>query len=141
MSYDVYAYLIYLPIIFFITVRVGWLFYTHGEIYILALFKAEVHFTHALNNMLLTGYYLINLGYAAYTLKYWEPISSMHEVVSSVAKYAGTIILLLAIMHYINLAAIMWLGKSQVPVRRSSKTRSDSGLNSKTENHGKLPNS
>jgi len=141
MSYDVYAYLIYLPIIFFITVRVGWLFYTHGEIYILALFKGDVHFTKALNNMLLTGYYLINLGYATYTLKYWEPISSIQEVVSTVAKYSGTIILLLAIMHYFNLAAIVWLGKSQVHIHQSSTAGNEGGLNFKTENHGKLPNS
>ena len=123
MNYNVYAYLIYLPIIFFITFRVGWLFYSHGEIYILELFKGDNNITRAVNNMLLTGYYLINLGYATFTLTFWKPIETIHEIISTVSTNTGYIILALAIMHYFNLATIVWLGKSEL-------------VTSKTRNHG-----
>lgn len=115
MSYNVYAYLIYLPIIFWITFRVGWLFYKHGEIYILDLFKGDKVLTKSVNNILLTGYYLINLGYATYTLRYWDTIETIPEIMSRVANNTGTIILALALMHYFNLAAIVWLGKFNYP--------------------------
>ncbi|MBL4734448.1 MAG: hypothetical protein JKY18_03745 [Flavobacteriales bacterium] len=137
MNYNVYAYLIYLPVIFWITFRVGWLFYTHGEIYILGLFQGNKQLTKAVNNTLLAGYYLVNLGYATFTLSFWQPIETVQEIISTVASNVGLITLALALMHYFNLAAIAWLGKSQFLVRKTPTNGAD-GLTSKTRNHGKL---
>ncbi|MBN4072220.1 hypothetical protein JYT14_00670 [Flavobacteriales bacterium AH-315-E23] len=91
----------------------GWLFYHYGEIYILGLFNGDQLLTGAVNNTLLTGYYLINLGYATYTLRYWETIESFTQLIGTVASNSGTIILALGLMHFFNLAAISQLGKSQ----------------------------
>ena len=131
MEYNIYAYLIYLPIIFFITFRVGWLFYHHGEIYIIGLFHGDNDLARAVNNMLLLGYYLINLGYATYTLRYWETIESFTQMIGTVAFNTGAIIFILGIMHFINLAILAWLGKSNFLVRYSS-TKSEGGITSKT---------
>jgi len=105
------AYIIYLFITFFITVRTGWLFYTNGRLYILTLMKGDGNMTDAINKMLLTGYYLLNLGYAAAMIAFWKTITNFTELLTSIAGMTARIMLTLAFIHFLNMAAIYFLSK------------------------------
>ncbi len=65
------AYILYLIITYIITVRVGFIFYRNGRVFILELLHQDVQLTDFINRILLTGYYLLNLGYAALMLRSW----------------------------------------------------------------------
>lgn len=106
MSFNLITYCIYLPIICFIMIKVGWLFYTNGELFLLNLFHQNVPLVKSINNLLLIGYYLTNIGYAITTISYWESINTVIELINSLTTTLGKIILLLAILHYNN---IFWL--------------------------------
>ena len=106
MTYNLIGYIIFFGIIFFITFRVGWVFYKNGEVYLKMLLPEEEHLVESINKMLLIGYYLMNLGYASISISAWPVISSSAEMLSVLAENAGLIILFLAIMHYFNLT---WL--------------------------------
>ncbi len=95
-------------------VKVGWLFYKNGEVFLLNLFHNNTALVKSINNLLLIGYYLTNIGYAIITISYWENLSSIVEMINSLSKTIGKIILLLAIMHYNNIFWLRQLNKSKL---------------------------
>ncbi|SHN29461.1 hypothetical protein [Chitinophaga sp. CF418] len=105
------AYIIYLFITYLITVRVGFIFYRNGRIFILDLLKNDVSLTDAINRILLVGYYLVNLGYAALMISTWDTILSWTELLSSITVMTGKIVLTLATMHYFNMLVIYLISK------------------------------
>lgn len=105
------TYLLYLLLTWFITVHVGLIFYRNGRVFILNLFRHDEKLTNYVNRALLTGYYLINLGYAAMTLRTWETIETTEALFSSVLIKTGTIMLVLATIHFFNMAAIFLFSK------------------------------
>jgi hypothetical protein len=104
--YNILAYIIFLSALFFITFRVGWIFYKNGEVFIKMLIPEEIHLVESINKLLLAGYYLTNLGYVVLNISWWEPIESLQMMCEVLFMKAGGIILLLALMHYMN---ITWL--------------------------------
>lgn len=104
---NTFAYLIYLFLTYLITVHVGLRFYRNGRLYILRLFKGEEGLTDFVNRMLLVGYYLLNLGYAALMLTQWRTLHTWTDVIASVGSMIGRILLTLAVIHYLNMAVIL----------------------------------
>ena len=94
-------------------IKVGWLFYTYGEIYLLHLYQNNIELVTSINNILLIGYYLLNLGYAIITIAYWEKLSSFPEVIASISDHLALIIIGLAIMHYNNIIILNYLIKTK----------------------------
>lgn len=105
------AYIIYLIITYIITVHVGFLFYRNGRHYILEMFHGNVSYTDKVNRLLLTGYYLINLGYSAVMIGWWGQIGTWNELATTLCSMVGKIMFTLAIMHYCNMAVIILLTK------------------------------
>lgn len=110
MNYNLVAYPIFLIVICFITIRVGWLFYKNGEIYLIRLIKS-IPLAKNINNILLTGYYLVNIGYAILSIAYWDHINSFVEMLDSLTRQLGIIISILALLHYNNVFALNYLIK------------------------------
>lgn len=106
MSFNLATYFIYLPIICFIMIKIGWLVYKNGEVFLRNLFNDNQELAKSINRILLIGYYLTNIGYAIITVAYWQNIHSLYEMLSSLSRTLGKIILLLALLHYNN---IFWL--------------------------------
>ena len=87
-------------------IKIGWIVYRNGEIFLLNLFRDNIELVRNINKLLLIGYYLANIGYAIITIAYWPKITSTYEILSSLSTTLGKIILMLAILHYNN---IFWL--------------------------------
>lgn len=105
------AYIVYLLITYLITVRVGFIFYRNGRVFILALLHDDVQLTNFINRILLTGYYLLNLGYATVMLSTWDTIHTWKALVLSIVMMTGKIMLTLAVVHFCNMAVIYLIGK------------------------------
>lgn len=103
---NVLAYIIYLFITYIITFRVGLIFYRNGRVYILRLMRNKDHLTDSINRLLLIGYYLLNLGYAAVMISTWKTVHTIEEVLVSVVSMTGKIMLTLALIHFLNMAVI-----------------------------------
>jgi len=112
---NVLSYIIYLFISCLITVHTGRLFYKNGRVYLLNLFNKDERLTGFINKILLTGYYLLNLGYVALMIRFWKTISSLGELIASVTNRTGTIMLTLGAMHFFNMAVIYFIGKRNHP--------------------------
>lgn len=100
------AYIIYLSITYLVTVHVGLSFYRNGRTYILSLFRGDAGLTDFVNKLLLVGYYLLNLGYAAVMIRFWDTITTWTELLTSICTMTGKIMLTLAVIHFINMSVI-----------------------------------
>ncbi len=107
------SYGIYLTITFYITIVVGWWFYRLGFVYMKNLIE-DISVCESTNRILLIGYYLVNLGYAAIHLNGWKPIQNYSEMVSEVSAKIGIILLTLCVLHYCNMTIIYLLRKKQI---------------------------
>ena len=94
-------------------IYVGWLFYSHGEKFLLNLFHNNKLLVKSINNLLLIGYYLVNLGYAIISIAYWEIIHTIPEMLNALSYHLGTIIIGLAVLHYNNVLCLTYLVKSK----------------------------
>ena len=103
MNLNILAYGIYLVITTVIIVKVGRICYNNGNIYVSALIPDHEDLCLKANQILLTGYYLMNIGYCAMTLISWEKILSFHQLIEVIAIKTAIIIGTIAIMHYINI--------------------------------------
>ena len=114
MNLNIITYIIYLPIISFIMIQIGWQFYKNGEVFLLSLFNNNKPLVKSINNLLLIGYYLTNIGYAIVSISYWEKVDSIFTMFNSLSATLGKIILLLALMHYNNIFWLKHLNKSKL---------------------------
>lgn len=95
-------------------VKIGWLFYKNGEVFLLNIFQNKTDLVKSINNLLLIGYYLTNIGYAITSISYWEKVNNLTELINSLSTTLGKIILLLALMHYNNIFWLKHLNKSKL---------------------------
>ncbi len=107
-SLNLIAYLIYGIITFYITVRVGWICYRNGIHFIEAELQNQ-DLSDSVNKMLLMGYYLMNLGYAALMIYTWQDLHNTAALIHSISSRCAYIVLSLGLMHYVNILVIYLL--------------------------------
>jgi hypothetical protein len=100
------SYLIYLLISWAITVNAGISFYKNGRHFLLNMLEGDEKMTNTINRLLLTGYFMINLGYVTMMISIWEPVTTWNQLVESITLMTGKIMLLLAAMHFLNMTTI-----------------------------------
>ena len=110
-NYNILSYLLYLPIIVFITVKVGKVLYNAGLVYVRALFPHDKDFCLTANLILLRCYYLVNIGYSVLIISVWPSITSPAELISTTANNLGMVIIILAGLHYFNMIAFNLIKK------------------------------
>lgn len=102
------ALIIYLLITGYITIIVGQTLFKNGRHFLLQMLLRE-DLTDAVNRILLTGYYLVNLGYVVIMLTKLPPISTPSDLISALSISIGRIMLTLGVLHYCNIAgAVVW---------------------------------
>lgn len=95
-------------------IKIGWLFYKNGEVFLNNIFRGEVRIVSSVNKILLVGYYLVNLGYAVVTISYWQEIDNYIDMINSLSSTLGKIIILLAVLHFNNLWWLTYITKSKI---------------------------
>ncbi|AWH74345.1 hypothetical protein DCS32_09290 [Dokdonia sp. Dokd-P16] len=113
MSYNIIAYSIYGVLMSIVIIQVGKICYRNGNVFVASLMPDNLKLCTYINKVLLVGYYLVNLGYSVYMISTWNAITSPHDVISNIASHAGQIIMLLAALHYINIAGLQLLFNKQ----------------------------
>jgi hypothetical protein len=103
--------MIYLPISFYISVILGKVFYRNGKYFILEAFSGDETITDTINYFLLVGYYLLNLGYDAYSLSFWPNIMSTMDLINELSLRLGSLVFGLGLMHYFNIYSIIYFTK------------------------------
>lgn len=110
---NIIAYIIYLLITYLITVHVGLVFYKNGKHYLMVMMDNDNNLTQIVNKLLLTGYYLLNVGYATLIISFWGQLNNWLDVINSVSIAVGKILLTLGVMHFVNMGVIILYSKTK----------------------------
>ncbi|WP_324676086.1 hypothetical protein [Hymenobacter sp. GOD-10R] len=103
MNYYLLVYGAYLPITVLLTVWVARTLFTNGRTFLVDIFHGNEALADSVNKLLITGFYLINVGYATLTLRSTAEVHSYQQTVETLSVKVGTIILILGAMHFFNL--------------------------------------
>lgn len=125
MNYTVLTYSIYLPVSIILTIWVARTLFTNGRIFLIEIFHQDNVLADSVNKLLLVGFYLVNIGYAVYTLKIYESIESTQAIIETLSLKIGWIILVLGAMHFFNLFILFNLRRKankNTPIHQHTNT-------------------
>ena len=112
MNFNIIGYSVYIGLISYITVFIGKKFHSNGRVFLHEILT-DHSICEAVNNILLVGYYLLNIGNAILMIRTWPQIENAGELIENISINLGQIILLLAAVHYVNIALLL-LGRKRI---------------------------
>lgn len=117
MTNVVLLYASYLIITVCLTVWVARTLFRNGRLFLVDIFHGNADLAAAVNNLLLVGFYLINVGYAVYTLRVTAAVDTPRELIEVLSVKIGAIILILGAMHFGNMFIFFKLRKRAIADR------------------------
>lgn len=111
MNYVILSYALYMPITVVLTIWVAKTLFTNGRVFLVDIFHGNELLADSVNKLLVVGFYLVNIGYAVYTLQIFGMIENVQEVIERLSVKIGAIILILGGMHFFNLFVFFKLRK------------------------------
>jgi hypothetical protein len=97
----VLAYLLYLAITVPLTVWVGNALRRHGEVFLVDVFRGDTALAHAVNQLLVIGFFLLNVGYLSYFMASTE-VTTGRGLMETVSVKAGGVALVVGVVHFFN---------------------------------------
>ena len=120
MSYIITTYSIYLVITITLTIWVARTLFRNGKVFLVDIFHGNAILANSVNNLLLVGFYLVNIGYAVRTLSVTENIGDTRQLIEILSIKVGAIILILGVMHFFNMAIFFKLRSKALQHRKLS---------------------
>jgi hypothetical protein len=80
----------------------------HGAVFLESVFTEDPRLAPAVNRLLVVGFYLVNLGWAAMILRA-PPAATPTAAIETLAAKLGLLLLGLAAMHFANLLVFHWI--------------------------------
>lgn len=103
MNYQITTYAFYIVMSIALTVWVANTLFKNGRIFLVDIFHGSEDLADSVNKLLVVGFYLINIGYAVFTLKIIDQVESIQLIIETLSIKIGGIILILGAMHFFNL--------------------------------------
>ena len=119
MNNIIILYVAYLLCTIVLTIWVAHTLFKNGQVFLVDIFHGNQELAQAVNNLLWVGFYLVNIGYAVYTLKTYEAVDVAREVIEVLSIKLGAIILILGGMHFMNMFIFFRLRKRALIDKRS----------------------
>ena len=103
MNYYILTYMLYVVLTIGLTIWVAKTLFKNGRIFLVEIFHGDEALADSVNRLLVVGFYLINIGYAIFTLKIMGQVTNLQAVIETLSVKVGGIILILGAMHFFNL--------------------------------------
>jgi hypothetical protein len=100
--YLVPVYLVYAAASLGLTIGLARVLFKNGAVFLEDVFKDKPRMAEAVNRLLVVGFYLLNLGYAALILKS-DGATSMVQACEVLAWKLGGLLVSLGVMHFFNM--------------------------------------
>lgn len=101
MDIKVWMYLVYLTVSIGLTVWVARTLARNGLVFLEEVFSDE-RLARAVNNLLVVGFYLLNLGYVTVAMRHSDPVGSVSEAMEELSWKIGLVLLVLGALHFFN---------------------------------------
>ncbi|MEY4490177.1 MAG: hypothetical protein RIQ79_2685 [Verrucomicrobiota bacterium] len=103
MNITVTCYLVYLLVSVALTVWVARTLHRNGRIFLVQAFRGSEPMADAVNHLLVVGFYLINIGFITFALRYGTKPTDAQEAFEFVSTKLGVVLLVLGGMHFFNM--------------------------------------
>lgn len=93
--------------------------FKHGAVFLGTVFKETPELAHSVNVLLVVGFYMLNLGYAALLLRPGSFATTATAVSASayLVNKLGVLLVSLGVIHFVNMAVIYRIGRERRPRR------------------------
>ena len=103
MTPIVWTYIIYIALSIPLTIWVAHTLYKNGRVFLIDSFRGNERLADSVNHLLVVGFYLINIGYVALALKERIAPTDVREVLETISRKIGVVMLVLGAMHFFNI--------------------------------------
>jgi hypothetical protein len=103
MTPIVWTYIIYIALSIPLTIWVAQTLHKNGRIFLIDSFRGNERLADSVNHLLVVGFYLINIGYVALALKERIAPTDVREVLETISRKIGVVMLVLGVMHFFNI--------------------------------------
>ena len=100
------VYVVYLVVSLLVTVLLGRTLHRHGRCLVIRALKGDVQSADAVNNLLLAGFYLVNIAFVALVLKSDIDLDTFRQCVDLLSTKLGIVMLTLGVLHFVNLIVL-----------------------------------
>lgn len=114
MTLTTITYLIYLLGSITLALYVGQVLFKNGQAFLDEIFAYSPKLAASVNQLLLVGFYLVNIGYIGLSMKMGIQVSSFDGMLVTLGTKVGTIMLILALMHFANIMILFRLRKGHI---------------------------
>src|SRR5436309_6148498 len=109
--YIVQTYVAYLLISIALTVWVARTLHKNGRVFLIESFGGQATLADSVNQLLVVGFYLINIGFVVFALKESRRPQDLAETIEALSTKVGLVLLVLGFMHFFNLLVFSRLRK------------------------------
>ena len=103
MTPIVWTYIIYIALSIPLTIWVAQTLHKNGRVFLIDSFHGNERLADSVNHLLVVGFYLINIGYVALALKESIAPTDIRQVLETVSRKIGVVMLVLGAMHFFNI--------------------------------------
>jgi len=103
MNAVVTTYILYLAISIGLTVWVARTLHANGFVFLVDVFRGNLPLANSVNHLLVVGFYLVNLGFIAQTLRLGYDLTTVRGSIEALADKLGTVLVALGFLHFGNL--------------------------------------
>ena len=103
MTPIVWTYIVYIALSIPLTMWVAHTLHKNGRVFLIDSFKGNEELADSVNHLLVVGFYLINIGYVALALKEGVAPLDLSEVLETISRKIGVVMLVLGGMHFFNI--------------------------------------
>jgi hypothetical protein len=103
MTPIVWTYIVYIALSIPLTIWVAHTLHKNGRVFLVDSFKGNEQLADSVNHLLVVGFYLINIGYVALALKEAVAPADLREILETISRKIGVVMLVLGGMHFFNI--------------------------------------
>jgi hypothetical protein len=126
----VLTYLLYLALTVPLTVWVGRALSHHGEVFLIDVFHGDTNLAHAVNQLLVIGFYLLNFGFLSHFMASSVDVETGRQLMEVVSTKVGGVAFAIGVIHFGNVWGLnafrrraMLRAQAALPVEPNRRTR------------------
>jgi hypothetical protein len=100
------AYLLYLAVVVPLTIWVGRALRRHGEVFLVDVFAGDERLAHAVNQLLVIGFYLLNFGFLSNFMASSAEVETGRELMEMLSGKVGGVALMVGAIHLANVFSL-----------------------------------
>jgi hypothetical protein len=105
MDLNVLTYVVYLALALPLTFYVARSLHRYGKVFLLDVFNGDDVLAHGVNQLLVTGFYLLNIGYVTMFMTAKTNVSDARRLFEVLSTKIGAVALVLGAVHFANVWA------------------------------------